>query len=72
MSIASVSHGLAFGISSTSSKDNVFYVDENTVLYPVGCNVVGRYHESEQTIQSVRRNSGDELPIENFYVACHS
>ncbi|KAJ3096593.1 Cilia- and flagella-associated protein 57 [Phlyctochytrium planicorne] len=40
MSIASVAHSHVFGLSPSLSKENVFYVDENTVLYFAGCNVV--------------------------------
>ncbi|KAJ3329215.1 Cilia- and flagella-associated protein 57, partial [Blyttiomyces sp. JEL0837] len=40
MSIASVSHTYVFGLSSTTGRDNVYYVDESTIIYPAGCNVV--------------------------------
>ncbi|KAJ3408017.1 Cilia- and flagella-associated protein 57 [Chytriomyces hyalinus] len=40
MSIASVSHHRVFGITPTICKDNIYYIDESTIIYPVGCNAV--------------------------------
>ncbi|KAH9271594.1 hypothetical protein BASA83_006204 [Batrachochytrium salamandrivorans] len=39
MSIASVQHGHVFGIK-TDIRDGLFYVEENTILYPAGSNII--------------------------------
>ncbi|KAL2911601.1 hypothetical protein HK105_208940 [Polyrhizophydium stewartii] len=39
MSIASVQHGRVFGIKN-DIPDNIYYVEENTILYPAGSNII--------------------------------
>ncbi|KAJ3192775.1 Cilia- and flagella-associated protein 57 [Irineochytrium annulatum] len=51
MSIASVSHTHVFGLSASTAKDNIFYVDENTIVFPAGCNIVGTVADIEQKMQ---------------------
>ncbi|KAJ3076789.1 Cilia- and flagella-associated protein 57 [Podochytrium sp. JEL0797] len=40
MSIASAIHTRTFGISQTFSKDNLYYIDEGTIVFPAGSNIV--------------------------------
>ncbi|KAJ3311697.1 Cilia- and flagella-associated protein 57 [Boothiomyces sp. JEL0838] len=56
MSIASVSHGFVFGLSSTVN-DNIFYIEENTILYPAGSNVV---------ISNVEQKSQRFVPVSDI------
>ncbi|KAK5665187.1 hypothetical protein QVD99_008034 [Batrachochytrium dendrobatidis] len=39
MSIASVQHGYVFGITN-DIPDNIYYVEENTIMYPAGSNII--------------------------------
>ncbi|KAI8915085.1 quinon protein alcohol dehydrogenase-like superfamily, partial [Entophlyctis helioformis] len=53
MSIASVQHGYVFGIKN-DIPDNIFYVEENTILYPAGSNII---------IANVEQKSQRFIPI---------
>ncbi|KAL2912228.1 hypothetical protein HK105_208296 [Polyrhizophydium stewartii] len=53
MSIASVQHGRVFGIKN-DIPDNIYYVEENTILYPAGSNII---------IDNVEQRSQRFIPI---------
>ena len=59
MSIASVTHKYAFGIKA-DCKDNVHWLDENSILYPSGNNVIIYNSETktQKFIQASEKSGG--------------